>query len=301
MMEFNKKNEFVYEIHYDISLSCNNRCSYCYQLPYLDNSKLFDHKVYENVIEQINKFKEQNPDYRLEIFIKGGEPLLVIDKVVEFISGVYTENVTNIHIYTNLNFKPKGSKILKLIKYHNITPFNIIVSVHESSNLDWVKQNITHLTENSKGKHSVDIISEDSSIDFVIDFSKWMLEKFGPKTYSISEITRSGVSFLNYDDPKLYEVLINQYESLSEVCIDDKIYTTQETIKLDFKNISKQYMTTCKINACSIRYDGTLKTLCQHPWTSKITNGIQVQKVFCNNYTCTCNLNSYKQLIRKKR
>lgn len=300
MMEFNKQNEFVYEIHYDISLACNNRCDYCFQLPYLDNSKLFNEEVFENVIKGINQFKEQNPEYKLEIFIKGGEPLLLIDKVTEFIERVYTENVTNIHIYTNLNFKANGSKISKIIDIHNRIPFNLIVSVHDASNIDWIKENIQLIKSTSTGKHFVDIISRDSNIDFAIEFAEWMLDNYGPYSYSISNVVISGVSMLDYTSPRISHILEHQFVLTDEVIIDDRLYTTKEVIDLDFKNISKQYVTLCKINAASIRYDGEIKTLCQHPWASDISKGIEIQKVFCNNYTCSCNCRSYKQLMKEK-
>ena len=41
MIEMNPQNKNKLVLHYDMTLACNLRCSYCFKLPELDNKKLF--------------------------------------------------------------------------------------------------------------------------------------------------------------------------------------------------------------------------------------------------------------------
>ena len=300
MQHFNKQNEFLYQIHYDISLACNNRCTYCYQLDNLDNSKLFDEVVFYKTINSILEFRTKNPEYKIDVFLKGGEPLLLMNRVIEFTEAV-SDSMTQVNIFTNFNFKPGGTKITALKEFFDRQHFYIMCSVHDVSNLDWVKQNIKLFKRDTKDRVDVSILSSDANVEFTTSFADWMLTEYGKGSYNISEI-KSTTHYTNDSDTderlKPYIEDSDQFDDIAN--IDGRWYSPEETRALDFKNISKQYFTVCKINAASIRYDGVIKPLCSHPYTSHIDKGIEVVNVFCNGYTCTCEMDSYKQLKGKR-
>ncbi len=198
MQHFNKQNEFLYQIHYDISLACNNRCTYCYQLDNLDNSKLFDEVVFYKTINSILEFRTKNPEYKIDVFLKGGEPLLLMNRVIEFTEAV-SDSMTQVNIFTNFNFKPGGTKITALKEFFDRQHFYIMCSVHDVSNLDWVKQNIKLFKRDTKDRVDVSILSSDANVEFTTSFADWMLTEYGKGSYNISEI-KSTTHYTNDSD-----------------------------------------------------------------------------------------------------
>ena len=114
MPEMNLHNKGNIKLNYDITLACNNRCSYCYALDYLDNSKIINEEVFQNVIKYVNELEN------VYLSILGGEPLLVYDKLIEFFGKIkcdYTE------VISNFNFNPNSIQ-MKVAKDLN-TNFSI--------------------------------------------------------------------------------------------------------------------------------------------------------------------------------
>jgi organic radical activating enzyme len=286
MKHFNKQNEFEYEIHFDISLACNNRCHYCFMLPQLDNSLKWNEEVFEKAIKEINDFTQSHKDYHFDIFLKGGEPMLVMDKSAEFIERVTHDN-TFVLMFSNMNYKPGGSKIQKLKKVRD--KVFVICSVHESSNHDFVKANILDINP------EIHLILGKDNVDFIYDFAKWTLDN--GLEYSVGYYNDVH-QFMRSD--KLDFIEQNGSRIENKVIIDDTHYTAREAQELDFKNISSQYHTICKINQFHITYDGTIKTLCGFEYERPLDEGLEIKEVFCNGKTCYCDTNSYKKLLKEK-
>jgi len=141
MQLMNEQNKGKLLLHYDIVLACNNRCTYCYCLDELDNKKLINDKVFEDTIEAINAL----PDQELVIDFLGGEPLIVYERVFEFIERTMRKGI-QFNITTNLNFKPSSKRISRLIeflsKYENVY---VSPSWHSVNNQEYFKANIIQL------------------------------------------------------------------------------------------------------------------------------------------------------------
>lgn len=304
MIEFNKHNEFVWQLNYDMVLACNNRCDYCYQLPILDNEKLFNREMFETVIKQIGEFKQKYPEYRLDICLLGGEPLLIVNKVLEFIERVQDDKTT-IHILTNFNFKPNTAKINRLFEAFATGKFSIMVSVHDSSRLDWVFENIKRFrTVRTPDDTAAYILSRKTNLPFVRDFAGRMIAEFGPKSYKIRSIVdapnRDKPDLFDWDDPDVQDIVENSDLSGDDVNMDGQWFDSTQSRKMDLKNISSQYYTICKVNSHTIDFYGKVTTRCEHPLSSHISEGITPKEVYCHNYNCQCNTDAYKKLLRPK-
>lgn len=283
-------------------MACNNRCSYCHVLDKLDNTLLFDREMFEKVIEKINDFKKSNPQMRFNIFLKGGEPLLVADKIIEFFERVKCDR-THLYFFTNFNFKPGGSKITKLYEYSKVQKFTILCSVHESSNHDFVKKNI----EMFKDIVEVHFLIDHKNVDFIYDYVNWLLNTIGVRphhSYVLDDIVwkdgHKKQTTTDYTNEKVQYILKHSDPSDGDAMFGDKLYTTQECFEMDFKNISKKYWTICQPNHYDIGYDGTIKMVCSYPYQSHIDNGLENKEVLCNGYTCTCGTEQYKKLMGKR-
>lgn len=302
MIEFNKRVENQYHIHYSISMACNNRCSYCHVLDKLDNAELFDRDMFEKVITTINDFKAANPELEFHIFIKGGEPLLVVDRVIEFFERVKCER-THFFVFSNFNFKPGGSKITKLQEYAKNNYFSIIASVHESSNHEFVKKNI----EMFKDIVEVHFLLDDKNVDFIYEYAKWLLDTIGVRphhSYVVKDIRiqigNKKIGTTDYTNEKVQYILQHSDPYDGDVVMGDKLYTAQEALAMDFKNISKKYWTICHMNQVDIGYDGTTKLLCEYQLRSHIDKGLTKNKVFCTGHTCVCGTDQYKELMLER-
>lgn len=300
MIEFNKHNEFEYSISYDISRACNNRCSYCSVLDTLDNSQLFDAEMFNKVIDQIVAFRQQNPGYEFNILLLGGEPLLVSDRAIEFISRLQ-DPMTTLHIFSNFNFKPGGSKMKKLLDFWVKSPFVILCSVHDSSNIEWVKQNILDFKTADAGPFETYLLVNHSNISLMSDIAKWSVEHFGIGSYAVKDIRDTlHNSTVDFTDDQMRALVKDASTEDRVVIIDGQLFSGQDVIDLDFKNIASQYYVSCKINQLTISYDGAVRTSCGYKYESHIDKGLEVLEVFCNKHTCYCGTDSYKKLLRKR-
>ena len=302
MIEFNKHSKDYYNIHYSLSMACNNRCSYCHVLDKLDNTKLFDRDMFEKVIKNINEFKQSNPDMKFNIFLKGGEPMLVVDHMIEFFERVKCDR-TQLYFFSNFNFKPGGSKMTKLYEYSKVQPFSIICSVHESSNHDFVKKNIIMF----KDIVEVHFLIDDKNVDFVYDYVNWLLETVGVRphhAYVLNDIRikigHEKKATTDYNNEKVQYILKHADSKDGAAMFGDKLYTSQESFAMDFKNISKKYWTICQPNHYDIGYDGSIKMLCGYPYRSHIDKGLEKKEVMCAGYTCVCGTDQYKKLMGER-
>jgi sulfatase maturation enzyme AslB (radical SAM superfamily) len=256
--------------------------------------------MFEKVVSEIVRFKDAHPEYQFDISLLGGEPLLVADRSIEFFKRLQ-DNRTELSITTNFNFKPNGTKIKKLQKYFEEAPFIITCSVHESSNLDWLKENIKTFKRAAVDYVDVSLLVNHDNVDLMQSFADWLIDLYGPMSYTMADIRNPNKeSTVDFSDPKMQRLLQSSNTTEREVTIGDVTYSAAEAIERDFKNISSQYYTVCKINSLNIGYDGRMRTACGYPYTQPIEKGLEVLEVFCNKYTCYCNTISYKKLIRSR-
>lgn len=302
MIEFNKQYEWNCLISYSITMSCNNRCSYCSVLHALDNTLLFDREMTDKVIEKVIEFKEKNPEYHLRVQFKGGEPLLVIDEIIDFMEKTKGDNVEFL-ILSNFNFKPKGSKIQRILEYYekpDRAKFSILVTAHESSDINFVKQNLLDLRHVAENKFLV----ENNNIDYVYEFAKWCVEN--NIDYSFKDIRSSHAGYKantikNFLDKKMKYILDNSDEYSGDVTWNDERIPAQQAKQMDLKNVAKKYWTICKLASFSVGYNGVIQSgSCGVPYRRTVDQGFEVKEFLCNGYECYCSTDDYKKLLRER-
>ena len=129
------------QIEVDFTLNCDNRCSYCYNQKYL-GSKI--KPQYEKIAYTVLNIlaKDQSPKV---LSILGGEPLLYIDELLEFVK-IIKEN-TNLKILVTSTLPATcithWDKFIKIL--------NIIDELHVSAHS--YDQRIGDISRNSTSKH----------------------------------------------------------------------------------------------------------------------------------------------------
>lgn len=292
-MNLYNKNSII--IHYDICLACNNRCSYCYKLNELDNTKFINNESFEKTIEAINSLKKQHPEYNLTIVILGGEPLLVIDKLIEFVERIYSDNI-KIQIFSNVNFEPSSEPIQKIIKFYKRFPyFELLISWHKNVDDERIKSNILQCQDFGV----ITLLLSNDNLQQIYNDMLW-LTKNTNLSFGIENIRDEyGISTFNLFDDERYIAIVNQADKKDGVnIIDDVIYNNIESKKLDFLNISKKYYTICQVSRLSIDWYGNIKAICDYPFRSNIKKGIEISELYCNQYSCKCTTETYKKLIK---
>lgn len=288
MLEYNKHHQFYIDISYEITLKCNNRCSYCYNLHNLDNKTYVHEETFNQTIEQINKFVSEHPEYTVNINLLGGEPLLVKEKVIEFLERI-AGSVT-VDIYANLNYK--GSHLAGLEKYENAT---IICSWHESSDPDLIKTNLL----NYKGKIETSFFVSDSNFDTMYEYALWAAEN--SIHYRIESIRAPDQQYMftGFESDK-YKQIYTMGRSLRIDHGINKIDDMDIGLPRDqLRYVSRHFHTICKINQYSITYDGMVMAGCDYPYRSHISKGLQIKEVYCPGYMCYCDTGAYKRLTKK--
>ena len=181
------------------------------------------------------------------------------------------------------------------------SPVNVICSVHDLSNIDWVKQNISYMRDAGLTEDRVDvyILARDSHIEHVKSFTNWMLDKYGPKSYSINEVLDEKlVSQVTID--KISEIYHKGFNEDDEIYVDDKLITGEDKENLDLDNVSRNFHLTCKLNSFLVMFDGTIRVSCTYPYRSHIDKGFEVVNLYCHNRRCLCETVAYKKLLRPK-
>ena len=249
----NLHNKDVIHIHYDINLACNNRCPYCFKLSRLDNKKLVNLEVFNDVINAVNNLKEEQPNYNLNLHLLGGEPLLTIDETIEFIERTTDKNV-GLDVYTNLNFEPDSDNIKKILQFHKINKFfRLTVSWHLSSNQQLIKHNIKKCEKFS----IILLLVSDDTMDIVYENFKWLRKNVNSK-YCIEEIIVDGIStFTMFDDERYIEMVESSLDSEELDVIDGKEFSYIESRQL-LTNISQKYYKNC----CNETVTSFILTVC---------------------------------------
>ena len=296
MILMNKHNEDLVVISIDITLACNNRCEYCYALSYLDNKKLINDEVFYDSIKSINEFKKNYPNKKLKIDILGGDPLLVIDRVAEFIENTYSEDIFYT-IFTNLNYNTNSNSLKQvkelLQKYKNIM---LNISWHKSSKQENLKNNIIELDSLNI---LIIFLIKDSNFEEIYNDMLWLRKntnsnydlEFLRDKNSISELT----DFNNYYYKELKKYSFdNNYKNM----LDDREYLISEILEMGLLDVAKKFKTICKLSQLKIDYDGNLKVICSNPIVlGNIKDGIIIKDILCNKYSCLCSTNNFKKLF----
>ena len=297
MIEFNAHKKNQINIHYDIDLACNNRCEYCYKLDRLDNTKFINREVFDEVIKQINLLVDNHPEFKVNVYVVGGEPLLVVDEVIEFIDKVASEDV-HVEIFSNLNFDKDSEQIQKIYEHSKVNKhFILMVTMHEYSNIEKVKQNILLCQDFT----TVNFVLDDDNLERSYEKYKWLKENTNCDHCIEGIVIDNEDTFTRYDDPMYIEMFESSDDFKDDDIIGDKRYTYTESRQNDFLNISKQYYTICQLSQVNIDYDGNLSVICTYPYEGgHVSRGIKVKEVFCNKYECVCTTDAYKKLMRKR-
>lgn len=292
---FNKSNEYLLAVQYDITLSCNNRCSYCCRLDLLDNKKLFNKEIFDEVIKQTLDFTNNNTHYITHIELLGGDPLVVIDETIEFIKKLQHPRI-KVTITTNLNFNPEGETIQKLLTAKNKYNFELRCSWHESSNEDWLKTNVKTFEDILK----IAFLMSDTNYLKVNEIVDWAL-KNTIVNYEVTSIRLGNI--ITYTD---YESEIYKKIRFHDRCvdtindIDGKILSKADLFFA--KNISKSFRAICKFSHFDVKFDGRILSACEYSITNNnyhIKNGFPIKDVFCHEKVCMCDTQLYKKLYKK--
>lgn len=285
-MELNKNNKNTISIFYDITLSCNNRCSYCYQLQNLNNSLVFNLEVFETFKYQFNNIDKLN---KVELHILGGDPLF-IDDIIKLNELDLTN--TDLVIFSNCNYEP--SKFKNKIERLNDIKFKIYVSFHESSNTEYVIQNILYLISVDK----LDMVSfminlkNLETLKPIVEEIKSLNVNFGISPIRIGKSAAISQEILNFLD-------IHQNNN-NTITIDNIILNDKEIRNLKIENISYNFFTKCRLSIFRVDFFGNISSACEYNLNSNIKNGFLVKDVLCNNKTCYCDTSSYKVLLKSK-
>lgn len=271
----NEYNKGVREIHYDMTMACNNRCPYCHVLDQLDNAEKFSDKVFEKVIKDVNDYIEKNPDLKFRLFLKGGEPFLVAPKIKEYYDRITKFDMFS--VFSNLNFPEKFFN--RRIKY--LTPdMNILCSWHPSSDDANVSRNILKLKEEGIPVEVMLLVSEETKQDVI---QKWKWCRENEIRYTIQLIEEEDQYTAEVDDSvkEMFETAIDNGRKYSE------------------KNILDSYdrFVRCELFSCTIGYNGLIRSTCDY----RVTSLDDMQMVVCHNKKCRCNYDNFKEVIREKK
>lgn len=297
MIEVNKKHKGRMSISYDITLACNNRCSYCYMLDRLDNSATFNHEVFDKFKKAFNELDRTN---NIELMLLGGDPLF-IDEIVR----INELDLTNVKlvISTNLNYSPE---ILdhRLGLIENVEHV-ISCSYHESSNPSWVMRNVGYIHEKFKNI-GVTFITSPENFLRISDTIKLIRRMGVPYTidpiYYNNGVIRTRFDRESYGDN--YDLLVDLLDGSkdpNELMFGDKILTDSEIYEYDIRRISYIYFTLCEPNLLGVGYNGSVSTTCGYECTYDITDGLKKHKqILCIDNHCNCDVTSYKKLLRPR-
>ena len=297
MIEMNKWNEGRLSLTYYITMACNNRCPYCYALGDLDNDKTFNHEVFNQFRDAFNGLDRTNG---IELTLLGGEPLFVDE--IERIKELDLTN-TGLIIFSNLNYSESVFKErLKLIEGVDCW---IACSLHESSNLVDVKRNILYLHDNFENVE-VSFLIDTENILRMKDYVELIIHHGIP--YTINPLRDGGrpeyVNFFDSDYGENYEMLNRWLDGsieCGEVTFGDRPLTAKEICEFRISEIAHVYWLQCSPTPFKISYSGWVSASCNHTYKSHISKGLKLpEMVLCSDKSCTCDLITYKKLLRPK-
>lgn len=287
MIEVNTQYKNHYYIEYFITLACNNRCEYCYVLDDLDNKLLFNEEVFYKTIEAFKEFS--TPDVTLDIALFGGDPLLVGPRLIEFMEEL--KDYANFIIFSNFNYPPKSKNIKVLEEYvKDKSNVEFYVSWHESSDIEYVKQNILTF----KDRAFVSLMCSNDTIDIMHEHYQWLKEQ---EIYNVNVKPIVGGEPLDFDNPKYLDI-VNDSKFMEEC----KTFNGETVIGKeldDLRSIALTHMTICEVTSMKILYDGSITTICDYPMKGHIDTGIpKLGMKFCRHH-CRCHLTNYRKVGKK--
>lgn len=296
MIEMNIHNKNTVSFHYDITLACNNRCSYCYMLPHLDNALKVNRETIDNVKAGIKDLQTRNPDLKITLVFVGGEPLLVIDEVLEIMEYLDGPNI-KFQVFTNANFKPNGNRMSRLMSIRErFKNFILKVSWHDSSNQEFLKANIKACEDFT----CLTFLVQDSNFDLTYERYQWVQNET-KAVYNFEEIRdQFGNSFFTTpDDPRYIELLRNCKDNQTVNVIGDKTYDIIQSQEL--LDISRKYYTICNVSELCIKYNGDIVPMCfNQSEFGNVKDGINIPMKYCDNYHCRNVTCTYKRLGKEK-
>lgn len=277
----NLHNKDHISIDYDITRACNNRCPYCCEMNYLDNSMKVNEETFEQVIKAINEYQYNG---RFSVSLLGGDPLVVPHKVKEFVQRVNAK----VNVYSNLSYPPY-SKHIQLVKDLDC---EFTASWHDSSDHDWVKANLLQL----KNKVKPILMIRPENIDMMTQHSKWLINN--EIQYRVQFIRNElDVVQMNLKDSRVKEIFDGSLKNIVDT-IDDETFTEIESLEADLMNIATRYKVICQLYMCRVKFDGTIATLCTNPVDyGHVKDGFNFKELMCSGNHCLCDTRNYKRII----
>ena len=265
------------------SLKCNFRCSYCYMLKELDNTKILDN----NKLKDFYEFLKRQGNIKLTVL--GGEPLLVpnIDNIIYDI-----QNLGNVKLGITTN----GS-LLHKFKFNNII---LDVSIHleylTASYLQNLKIGVNNnLNNNLTISINVTPSSDKNIINNIIDELKDFKDLISFNQLTIDD-KRDPIDFkefnhtfdLNYDIP---------YKLNNKIIDYNKVIDIYNKFNNNFSGCF------CDLDCYDIEYDYSIKRAC----INKIVGNIydfdihKMKPIVCDNKFCDiCCFDNIKKTFFKK-
>jgi organic radical activating enzyme len=260
MVELNPQNKGTIILHYDITLTCNNRCWYCYCLDDLDNTKRINLETFENTIRSINNYNG-----KIHLDILGGEPLTVYENVIDLIKRTDCEKYT---IVSNMNFKTTDRRVNEMAEFiKGKGNIQLTASWHYLNDDKNFKENILKFKENLH----VILLAHNNNYDEILEQIEWLKE---------NQIDFDIEPVYGTDEFKFRELLkenINQTHPL-DIAVKNKVICELSTVKVD--------------------YNGEMSPICynQHK-IGNIKDGIILKQLFCQGFNCKCTTFNYKKVF----
>lgn len=256
-------------LNWDIDMKCQNTCDYCCRLDDLNTDK-YSEDVYQGVKRVLlnhlaNTEEFDNPDAVLAFL--GGEPLLQ-KRTFEVVEELSQYDNMFFRIFTNLNFKESFRPLEKLKEFSD--KYTVNVSIHESSNQDWLMTNVLKL--NPENVECVFVL-RDSNMQFIYGWYQFCI--------------RNNLKF------KIYEVHNTSYQSLFTLRNDMRYLEMIEHPNCLFYRTPKMKMTKCRINNFYVSPTGETDFNCQYLHEGTIDD-IKIRDIFCKCERCVCENDSYK-------
>jgi len=312
MIKFNEfmKDKIIFS--YEISLACNLRCSYCYELKFLDNKKTHNSEIANLVIEKLTEFKKENPNIELELDLLGGDPLMA-PNLIEFVTELSKIDIV-IWIVTNLTFsKERVEEVGKLLELPNV---GISATWHDNINDDVFKENVLVLKKYAK-KRTIQVKDHWMEYNFYISFvlfneNKDMLKR---ANWALDNGIMYGVTHF-YDKQKRFQtydswnkstkfVFDNSVNAKYDLILGDKKLTPQEYQELELYQIAEKNNVVCEPLNFNISYFGDVNLSCQmknkKTHLYNIRDGLKRFRLFCPGGDCYCSEFGYKEIHGEKK
>lgn len=313
MQKFNAymKNKIIFS--YEITRACNLRCSYCYALEYLDQAQSHDNETMHLVVDKIEKFLKDYPDWHFELDILGGDPLSA-PNIFEFLDLILPLGIET-WIVTNL-VPADFSKIEKLKEYLKYDNFGIAATWHDELKPkveQRFKDNILYLKDEIRDVYSKsqDMMYQNVMVSFVLfdgnekmyNKAKWLVDN--EVWYGFTHLYTDQVRVQKYVDysEQAKWVFENAVHHDNKYFIDDQRLTPEEFETKELYQIACQYNTICEPLNFHIDYFGRVESSCK--LRPKIIYNLQDQdiepkRIYCQGYDCYCSALGYKEIYGEK-